>query len=475
MAKDLLVGIRNGQDFTLRQQIELTLRLSFPAILAQLSSTLMQYIDAAMVGALGADASAAVGLVSTSTWLFHGLCFAAVLGFTVQVAQRLGAKDDAAARSLLRQSLVVCMALVAVLTVIGVLIAPSLPAWLRADRSIHADAAAYFRIIALGMPALTLMDLSSGMLQASGNMKTPSVFMILSCFLDVVYNFFLIFPTREVWGFTVPGAGMGVAGAALGTVLAHATAAVFLLFALLCRSPSLHLRKGEHLRFSAQHLRTWVRLMVPLALERSLMSGASVVSTAIIAPMGNISVAAHSFALTVEALCYMPSYGVQRAATALVGQSVGARRRDLAIRFGYVTTVTGMIVMGTAAAIVYVTCPWILSLLTPEAEVIVLATAVLRIVAFVEPFYAAGCVSMGVMQSAGSTLISTVMNFGSLWLVRLPLSFLLAGSLGLRGMWIAMSIELVFRGSIYLLMLRSKRWLPPELRHAPEKNDQTTT
>lgn len=95
--------IRTGQPLSFRQRLWLTVQLSWPAIMAQLSSILMQYIDAAMVGRLGADDSAAVGLVSTSLWLFWGLCSAATVGFSVQVAHRIGANDPAGARGVLRQ------------------------------------------------------------------------------------------------------------------------------------------------------------------------------------------------------------------------------------------------------------------------------------------------------------------------------------------------------------------------------------
>ena len=99
---DLLVLIREGRAMTFRQQLLLTVQLSIPAMVAQLSSIVMQYIDAAMVGSLGANASASIGLVSTTTWLFSGLCSAASTGFAVQVAHCIGGGKFHEARAVLR-------------------------------------------------------------------------------------------------------------------------------------------------------------------------------------------------------------------------------------------------------------------------------------------------------------------------------------------------------------------------------------
>ena len=98
----LLAMIRDGKPMSLRQQLRLTAVLSFPAIVAQLSTIVMQYIDAAMVGSLGAESSASIGLMASSTWLFWGLCSAAATGFSVQVANRIGANDKKSAQAVLK-------------------------------------------------------------------------------------------------------------------------------------------------------------------------------------------------------------------------------------------------------------------------------------------------------------------------------------------------------------------------------------
>lgn len=190
-AEALLSLIRRGEHhMTFKQQLELTIRLSIPAVVAQISYIVMQYIDASMVGSLGAEASASIGLVSTSTWLFWGVCVASATGFSVQVAHHIGAKEFGQARAVLRQSFVATTIFSLLLTVIGVLVSAPLPVWLGGDVAIQHDASSYFLIFILFLPILQLNFLAGGMLRCSGNMHVPSMLNVLMCIMDVVFNFF---------------------------------------------------------------------------------------------------------------------------------------------------------------------------------------------------------------------------------------------------------------------------------------------
>ena len=170
-------------------------------------------------------------------------------------------------------------------------------------------------------------------------------------------------------------------------------------------------------------LRRAVRLGAPVAIEQAVMSSAQVVTTRIIAPLGTVAIAANSFAVTAEALCYMPGYGVQSAAVTLIGQSVGAKRKDLVTRLSWVTVLLGMGVMLVASALMYALAPWIIGMLSPDRQVVLLGTQVLRIVVFSEPLFGASIVTAGVFQGAGSSLLSSVLNFVSMWGVRITLTF----------------------------------------------------
>ena len=461
---DLLKMVQDGKPMTLGQQLRLTVELSIPAIISQISSILMQFIDASMVGSLGAGPSASIGLVSTTTWLFAGLSVACATGFYVQVSPLLGSKDTANARNVLRQSLVMSLIFSLTVCIIGCAVSWPLPRWLGGEEAIRHDASMYFLIFILSLPALQLNMLASGMLRSSGNMVTPSLLNVLMCLLDVIFNFFLIFPSRTVTflglDFFVPGAGLGVTGAAIGTALASVIVAAMLLHSLCVKSPELNLvqEKGSF-RPTWQCFRNAIGIALPMGCERVIMCGAQIMSTVIIAPLGTIAIAANSFAITVESLCYMPGHGVSNAATTLVGQSIGAGRRDLTWRFAHISVWMGIAVMTVMGVVMYMTAPAMMGIMTPDMAVQELGAGILRIEAFAEPMYAASIVVYGVFVGVGDTLVPSIMNLASIWAVRLTLAAALAPKFGLQGVWIAMCAELCFRGIIFLIRLYRKKWL----------------
>lgn len=456
--------IRNGQPMSLRQQLRLTVQLSIPAVIAQISSIIMQYIDASMVGSLGANASASIGLVSTTTWLFWGLCTAAATGFSVQVAHHIGAGNKTAARSVLRQSIMATLAFSFILVGIGCAISGMLPGWLGGEASINSDASLYFLIFILFLPALQLNFLAGGMLRCSGNMVVPSVLNVSMCVLDVVFNALLIFPSRELQLsgilFTLPGAGLGVTGAALGTALAELLTAGGMMWFLCFRSPELKLTKG-HGGFLPKRncLRKAGRIGFPMGCEHIILCGAQILTTVIVAPLGIFAIAANSFAITAESLCYMPGYGIADAATTLIGQSLGAGRKDLTRHFARITVGMGMVVMTVMGVLMYVAAPLMMGIMTPVPEVRELGIMALRTEAFAEPMFAASIVAYGVFVGAGDTLVPSAMNLFSIWAVRLTLAAWLAPYMGLQGVWLAMCIELCFRGVIFLVRLQGGKWM----------------
>lgn len=461
--EDILAYIRNGDSMTKKQQLRLVVGLSLPTILAQLATIVMQYIDASMVGHLGANASAAIGLVASSTWLLGGLCLAGIAGFAVQAAQSIGAGSVEIPRKIFRQSVRVIILLSLALSCIGIMVSGILPGLLCGDGTLQSDASVYFLIYASFLPIMAMNRLAGGMLQSSGNMKIPSVLNILMCLLDVGLNALLIFSGHEIQLFgsviNIPGAGLGVAGAALGTGLAELITGGIMMFMVCFKIPVFRLTKGDSSLPSKAYIKKAFRISLPIAFEDVMVIGAMIVSTRIVAPLGVVAIAAHSFAITAESLCYMPGYGIGNAATTLVGQSIGAGRKQLTREFARMTLNMGMLIMTISGALMYLAAPAMLSFLTPVKEVQELGIQVLRIEAFAEPLYAASIVASGGLRGAGDTFIPGLMNFVSMWAVRLPLSYFLALRFGLQGVWIAMCAELCFRGTILLVRLYREKWL----------------
>ncbi len=461
---ELLGLIRSGGELDGRRKLLLTVKLSAPAIVAQLSSIVMQFIDASMVGHLGAEASASIGIVSTTTWLFWGMLTALATGFSVQVAHAIGAGELSRARSIFRQAITSTVVFSLLLAAVGCGISGGLPRWLGGADDICHDASLYFFVFALFLPALQLNFLGGAMLRCSGNMHVPSLLNMFMCVMDVVFNFFLIFPARDIdifgVGMFMPGAGLGVLGAALGTVFAETVTAVLMMWYACACSKELAIA-GEKGVFRPRRdcLRKAARISLPMGAEHAVLCGAQIFLTVIVAPLGTFAIAANAFAITAESLCYMPGYGIADAATTLVGQSLGAGRRELTRSFAWISVWLGIGVMTVMGIIMYVAAPLIMGIMTAVEPISELGAAALRIEAFAEPMFAASIVAYGVFVGAGDTLVPSVMNLGSMWVVRITLAALLAPVMGLQGVWLAMCIELCFRGAIFLVRLRYGNWM----------------
>ena len=436
---------------TLAPQLRLVWQLSLPAILTQITTIAMQYIDSAMVGALGADASAAIGLVASSTWLFGGVTTAVSAGFSVQVAHRIGAGEDTEARTVVRHGLAAALTLAALLALLGLGICRQLPCWLGGGAEICADASAYFLTFSLMLPFSQLNSLTAGFLQCAGDMVTPSVLNAVMCGLDVVCNALLI-------------PHFGVLGAGMGTALACALVSLAMAWCCCVRNAQLRLRRGEAHAFRPEILKKAFRIGAPVAVQEIAMNGAMVASTMILAPLGAAAIAANSFAVTAESLCYMPGYGVGSAATTLVGRSVGAGDAVQARRYGNICTALGGALMGCTGLLMMIFCPFVFRLLTPVAEVRTLAAQALRIGLLAEPLFGVSIAAAGALRGAGDTLVPSLLNLGSIWIVRLGLSLLLVGKLGLRGMWIAMAIELCVRGALMLWRQKTSKFYETQSR-----------
>ena len=460
----LLSKIRDGLQMTRSEKLNLIVALSIPSILAQVTSVLMFYIDASMVGSLGAEASASIGLVEPATWLFGSLVSATAMGFYVQAAHFIGAKDFGQARSVMRHGYIFGLAISLVLMAIAATIASPLPRWLGGGADIQHDASIYFLIYSAAVPIHLIENLSSQMLKVSGDMRHPSFIAVAMCFADVIFNFIFIFPTREITilgtHLTVFGFGLGVAGAAIGTLLAILSAAIPLVYFAVFKSSILAWKfDKQRFKWNWEYISSAVKLGAPMALQYLLMNGAQIISTMIVAPLGNFAIAANSFAVTAESLCYMPGYGIGDAATTLVGQSVGARRKAVCQSFARMAVGIGMAVMAFMGLLMYIFAPEMIGILSPVPEIRALGTQVLRIEAFAEPFFAASIVTYSVCIGAGDTAIPSFINLGSMWFVRLTLAATLAPIYGLPGVWFAMATELTIRGIMFLIRLFRGKWM----------------
>lgn len=438
--------------------------LAWPSIIEQLLGTLVSYVDTAMVGVLGKAATAAVSINGPCLWLINGIMSGVGVGFSVQVANAVGARDHLRARQAVLQSILAILVTGALFLAALELLAPFLPLWLGAEPEVLPLAVGYLRWFAVGMVGNAVLYILSPVLRCTGDTRTPLLLNGLSNLGNAVLNFLLIYPTREltVLGhtFTMPGAGMGVSGAAAASALSLTAAGVIMLLLVRRRFHLFARGAGDSLKPDRVVIRTAASLGLPYMAERMSINFGQIAMTRIVAEIGTAALAAHHIATTAEGMCYLPAYGISFAATALVGQSVGAQQKEDAQAYGVLSGWIGFLLCVATGAALFLFAVPLASLFTPDEEVVIQAALAMRIAAFCEPFFALSIVLSGALRGANDPRFPMFTCLICMWCVRIILALVLVFGFqfALAGAWAAMAIDLFLRGVVCTLRWRSGNW-----------------
>ena len=447
-----------------RPMIRVILTLAWPTMLEQLMQTAVQYIDTAMVGSLGTQATAAVGATSTVNWLINSTISALSVGFLAYIARALGAGDRDSARRASGQAVLATLAAGTFFTLLTVSLSGVIPVWMQTEPSIQDLASRYFLILYLPMLPRTASIIFGTVLRAAGDTRTPMKIGLIVNGINVALNFLLIYPARTVtlFGLSVmlPGAGLGVIGAAI------ASAAAFLwgglhITRVIWRHPVISPR-GQRLRPDRQILKPCLRVALPNMLQRFGTSLGYVAFASMINALGEVSTAAHTIANTVESAFYIPGYGMQTAAATLAGNAYGAkdhkRMKDLAAMF--IPIEIGLMILSGGA--LFALAPGLMRLFSRSPEVIALGATVLRMVAVSEPFYGFSIIIEGLMQGVGKTRLPFLFNICGMWLVRIVGTFLCTRMLGmgLVSAWACMIAHNLLLFVLFLITYLRGAWNP---------------
>jgi len=438
--------------------------LAWPTMLEQLMQTAVQYIDTAMVGSLGTQATAAVGATTTINWLINGTISALGVGFLAFIARACGANDREEASRAAAQAVLAVLVSGSFFTVLTLALSGMVPVWMQVKPEIQTLAARYFFILYTPMLPRAATIIFGTLLRAAGDTKTPMRIGILVNVINVVLNFLLIYPAREVRALgqtiTLPGAGFGVEGAALASAIAFTVGGICIT-AALWRHPVISPR-GKTMRPDMEVLRPCLKVALPNALQRFGTSLGYVAFAAMINSLGEISAAAHTIANTVESAFYIPGYGMQTAAATLAGNTLGAgdsKRMKALARMLILIEVLLMILSGS---LLFVFAPDMVSLFSDSAEVILLGTVVLRMVAVSEPFYGVSIIIEGMMQGVGSTVRPFVFNICGMWGIRIVGTFICTQLLGmgLVSAWACMILHNLMLFAAFTAHYLRGRWNP---------------
>jgi len=440
--------------------------LAWPVILDQSFQTMVHYVDSAMVGSLGAVATAAVAANSSTIWLVNGMMYAFGAAFAVLAARQIGAGNNTAVQHTVRQALLAVAGFSVVVTTLMLSIARTLPVWIGVEDQVVPVAGTYMSIIALAYPFTILFAYMANLIRSSGDTRSPLIANIITNVANIVANYLLIFPTRQVslfgWGFLMPGAGLGVKGAAIGTAGATALSALILFGVLVLKDSPLRTPfRGVSWKVDWSVMRQVFRLGTPLALERATLSIGQIILTVLVTRIGTVSLAAHHLAITAESITYMPVSGFSLAATTLVAQSLGAQKREMALDFAKRSLRWGVLLMSGTGLLMYIFSRQLMAFFSPDLAVIELGSRVLRIEAFAEPFFALSIVISGILRGAGDTKWPFINSLIGMWIVRLiPASILILGfGFGLEAAWGCMVADLVVRGLLNYHRYRKGTWI----------------
>ena len=445
-----------------RAMIVTILALAWPTMLEQLLQTAVQYIDTAMVGSLGTQATAAVGATTTVNWLIGSTISALGVGFLSFIAQAYGAKDREAAAKAVMQAVIVTVVCGLTFTALTLGLSGYVPVWMRVDEDIRELAGRYFFILYLPMLPRTASIIFGTVLRAAGDTKSPMKIGIWVNIINVVLNFFLIYPTRQIGRYVVPGAGMGVIGAAIASAAAFAFGGIA-ISVVLWRHPLVSPR-GQKFRPDWSILRPCMKVAMPNMLQRFGTSLGYVAFASMINALGEVATAAHTIANTVESAFYIPGYGMQTAAATLAGNAYGARDRQRLKELAEMFIPIEVVLMILSGGALFLSAPALMGLFSESGEVIALGTTVLRMVALSEPCYGFSIIVEGMMQGLGNTRKPFAYNILGMWGIRIVGTFICTTFFGggLVAAWGCMIAHNLLLFALFLLCYLRGNWNPME-------------
>ncbi len=441
--------------------------LAWPTMVEQAMQTAVQYIDTAMVGSLGTQATAAVGSTTTINWLLNSSISALSIGFLSFIARAYGANDKKLAARISSQAVLAVLVTGIFFTALALSLSGHIPRWMQVDPDIQSLASTYFFILYTPMLPRAATIIFGTALRASGDTKTPMHVGIGINLINVTLNFFLIFESRT-WNIAtlkifVPGAGLGVIGAAIASAIAFAIGGIYMTI-MFWKHPVISPR-GQRIAPDAQILKPCLKVALPNMLQRFGTSLGYVAFASMVNSLGDISTAAHTIANTVESAFYIPAYGMQTAAATLAGNALGARDNQKMKDFARTILKLETFLMIISGSLLFLLAPAMMTIFTKDLEVIRLGSIVLRMVAVSEPIYGVAIIMEGMMQGVGETVMPFKFNILGMWGIRIVGTMICTQILdmGLVSAWACMITHNVVLFLLFVGYYQKGTWNPLNL------------
>ena len=440
--------------------------LAWPVFIEQVFTTLVSFADTAMVGALGKEATASISISNSPIFLLNGIMMALGVGITTMVAHAVGAGEHERVKNLMRHAFLLILYIGLPISIIVAALSRMIPLWMGAGEDIIDMATNYNLIVSVGRVFMLASMVLNSAFRGYGDTKTPMILNIVMNAINIVGNYLLINPTRQITvlglTFTMPGAGWGVNGAAVATALGMIVAGVMALYIAFKKSNPYRISIGGKgfFRMDKELTGEIFKISLPAVLERVFMSSSGIFVSSSLATLGTASIAANSLYSSAESLSYMPAFAFQTAITTLTGQSLGAKKPHLAEKFLKWTLIMGTVVMALTSVGLYVFSVPIIGIFTPDEEVIELAAECLRIMAVIQIPQMIAWVIGGLLRGAGDTKSSFYITAATNWGIRTLFAVLLVRVFhqNLVAYCYVIDIEIMVRLLLMYLRYRSGKW-----------------
>ncbi len=422
--------------------------LSLPTVIEQILSTLLQYVDTAMVGRLGEQATASVSITTNVTWLVNSAPAAIGTAALVLISKAYGAQDLGLVKKLLNQAFILASAAGVILGAVSILLSPFIPVWMGAEEAVCPQASRYFFIISLPLIFRSLSTVMGYSLRAVRNTKTPMIISAVSNGINIALNYILIYLID-----------LGVDGAAVASAVSYTVSGILMLNA--CRKNECFRFKLKSTHLDKTILKEYLKLGAPVFGSSAVSCLGYVVFASLVSGMGTTVFAAHSIAVTAETIFYVPGYGLRSAASTLIGNARGEQNSLKLRETGKLSVALTIAVMCVSGIVLYFGSTLLMSLFSPSERVIELGSQMLKIVAFSEPFFGLMVVLEGIFYGLGRTKYAFFVESVGMWCVRILFTFLCVRvwGMGLNAVWYCMIADNICKALMFAFpfMLKSKR------------------
>ena len=426
--------------------------LTWPTTISRTIRMLGPMIDMIWVGSLGSAALAGVGVSGIAVTMINSARMGLNTGTRALLTRAVGSGDETAANHVAQQSFVISGAFALITAAIGIFFAEPILRLMGVEPEVVREGAAYMRIMFVGSVAMSFGMKAVGIMQASGDAITPMKITIGIRILHVILCPFLIFGW---WIFP----RMEVSGAAMTNVVSQGLGAVVGLWILFTGRTRLRLTLKK---FSLDGNIIWriIKIGFPSSITGTERSLANFLLMWIIAPFGTSAVAAHALAQRIDTFMHMPAQGLGQAAGILAGQNLGANKPERAEKTGWVAASLFTGVMVISSLIIWFWADYIVKIFNREPELISVAGTFLRIDIVSYMVFGIVVVLMNCLNGAGDTMIPMLTTLLTLWLIQIPLAYILpkVTDLGVYGVRWGIVTAIVFRAIIYSSYFKHGRW-----------------